>query len=157
MASAAEIAASHHERWDGTGYPNRIKGEAIPLAGRIVAVADVFDALTTERPYKQAWTPERARAYLAENAGAHFDPRVVDAFLSRWSQVEGAISPMHSQDPCLRSGGEQEEPASLPVSSASDDERTQNPCRLGLSLAAERLAIRPSPQATIRIEALDGL
>jgi putative two-component system response regulator len=97
MRLAADIAASHHERWDGTGYPNRIAGEAIPLAGRIVAVADVFDALTTERPYKQAWSLEHARAYLAENAGAHFDPRVVDAFLSRWSQVESAVSPMRPQ------------------------------------------------------------
>jgi len=92
MRLAADIAASHHERWDGTGYPHRLKGEAIPLAGRVVAVADVFDELTTERPYKQAWSLERARSYLIENAGAHFDPRVINAFLDRWSQVEGALS-----------------------------------------------------------------
>lgn len=87
MRLAAEIAVSHHERWDGTGYPHRLSGEAIPLAGRIVAVADVFDALTTERPYKEAWSPERARAYLLESVGAHFDPSVVSAFLSRWDDV----------------------------------------------------------------------
>ena len=88
MRLAAEIAGSHHERWDGAGYPYGLKGEAIPLAGRIVAVADVFDALTTARPYKQAWSPERARAHLQENAGSHFDPRIVEVFLSRWSAVQ---------------------------------------------------------------------
>jgi putative two-component system response regulator len=85
---AAEIAGSHHERWDGTGYPRRLKGEAIPLSGRIVAVADVFDALTSERPYKKAWPLPEARAHLAANAGSHFDPACVEAFLSRWSDVE---------------------------------------------------------------------
>ena len=91
MRLAAEIAVSHHERWDGTGYPHQLAGEAIPLSGRIVAVADVFDALTTERPYKSAWSPERARDHVAENAGAHFDPRVVAAFLSRWDQIEAFL------------------------------------------------------------------
>ncbi|GJD80496.1 HD-GYP domain-containing protein [Methylobacterium gregans] len=94
MRLAAEIAASHHERWDGEGYPHRLAGEAIPMSGRIVAVADVFDALTTERPYKQAWPLERARQHLIENAGAHFDPAVVTAFLSRWPQIEATL---HSQ------------------------------------------------------------
>ena len=92
MQLAAEIAASHHERWDGAGYPYGLSGEGIPLPGRIVAVADVFDALTTERPYKQAWPRERARDHLVASAGAHFDPRVVEAFLSRWPQVEAAMS-----------------------------------------------------------------
>ncbi|MGU3667242.1 HD-GYP domain-containing protein [Methylobacterium sp. A49B] len=85
---AAEIAESHHERWDGTGYPRGLKGAAIPLPGRIVAVADVFDALVSERPYKQAWPLERARAFVAEQAGLHFDPRCVEAFLAGWSEVE---------------------------------------------------------------------
>jgi putative two-component system response regulator len=85
---AAEIAVSHHERWDGAGYPRGLKGEAIPLAGRIVAVADVFDALVTERPYKTAWPLDRARAFVAEQAGLHFDPRCVDAFLAGWDDVE---------------------------------------------------------------------
>ena len=84
---AAEIAYSHHERFDGTGYPNGLKGEAIPLAGRIVAVADVFDALTSVRPYKQAWTLDAARAFLVENSGTHFDPACVEALLRRWPDV----------------------------------------------------------------------
>lgn len=84
---AAEIAYSHHERYDGTGYPNGLKGEAIPLAGRIVAVADVFDALTNVRPYKQAWTLEAAKAFLVENSGTHFDPKCVEALLKRWPAV----------------------------------------------------------------------
>ena len=84
---AAEIAASHHERWDGTGYPNRLAGEAIPLSGRIVAVADVFDALTSRRTYKKAWPPDEAKAYLAANAGSHFDPACVEAFLARWPEI----------------------------------------------------------------------
>lgn len=84
---AAEIAYSHHERFDGTGYPNGLKGEAIPLAGRIVAVADVFDALTNVRPYKQAWTLDAARHFLLENSGTHFDPLCVDALMRRWPAV----------------------------------------------------------------------
>ncbi|MES2296453.1 MAG: HD domain-containing phosphohydrolase [Pseudomonadota bacterium] len=84
---AAEIAYSHHERFDGSGYPQGLKGEAIPLVGRIVAVADVFDALTSVRPYKKAWTIEDARAYLLENRASHFDPRCVDALLRRWDDV----------------------------------------------------------------------
>jgi putative two-component system response regulator len=84
---AAEIAYSHHERFDGTGYPNSLRGEAIPLAGRIVAVADVFDALTNVRPYKQAWTLDAARDFLLENSGSHFDPACVNALLKRWPEV----------------------------------------------------------------------
>lgn len=87
---AAEIAESHHERWDGSGYPRGLKGEAIPLSGRIVAVADVFDALVSERPYKQAWSLESARAHITEQAGQHFDPRCVEAFLAGWTDVEQA-------------------------------------------------------------------
>ena len=84
---AAEIAYSHHERYDGSGYPNGLKGEAIPLVGRIVAVADVFDALTSVRPYKTAWTLDEARAFLLENSGTHFDPQCVDALLRCWPAV----------------------------------------------------------------------
>ena len=84
---AASIAASHHERWDGTGYPRGLAGEAIPVEGRIVAVADVFDALTTERPYKRAWPLAQARAFLEQHAGAHFDPACVAAFTRRWPAV----------------------------------------------------------------------
>lgn len=83
----AEIALSHHERWDGGGYPYGLKGEAIPLSGRIVAVADVFDALTSARCYKIPWTLEAARVYLENAKGSHFDPRCVDALLSRWDEA----------------------------------------------------------------------
>jgi len=79
---ARTIALTHHEKWDGSGYPNRLSGEAIPLKGRIAAIADVFDALTSERPYKKAWPVEEAVANLKENAGSHFDPALVDVFLS---------------------------------------------------------------------------
>ncbi len=71
---------THHERWDGTGYLDGLAGEAIPVAGRIVAVADVFDALTHDRPYKRAWALEDAVAEIERLSGQHFDPRVVDAF-----------------------------------------------------------------------------
>jgi len=82
LQMAAVIAGTHHERWDGRGYPKGLTGEAIPLVGRIVAVADVFDALTHDRPYKPAWTVERAIAEIGGGAGTQFDPRVVTAFLA---------------------------------------------------------------------------
>ena len=81
MRLAARIALSHHEKWDGSGYPNGLQGEAIPLEGRIVAVADVFDALTSSRPYKKAWTVEQAAAYIQEQAGSHFDPTYATLFV----------------------------------------------------------------------------
>lgn len=77
---AAEIARSHHERYDGAGYPDGLAGEEIPLAARIVAVVDVFDALISRRPYKQAWSDADAMRLIREKAGTHFDPAVVDAF-----------------------------------------------------------------------------
>lgn len=84
---ASQIALTHHERWDGQGYPQGLAGEAIPLPGRIVAVADVFDALTSARVYKPAWPLERARRHIEENAGTHFDPACVSAFLARWDDI----------------------------------------------------------------------
>ena len=75
-----EIALSHHEKWNGTGYPQGLKKDNIPLAGRIVAIADVFDALTTKRPYKDPLPLEKAYAIINESRGSHFDPDVVDAF-----------------------------------------------------------------------------
>ncbi|MEE3660586.1 HD domain-containing phosphohydrolase [Brenneria sp. g21c3] len=81
MAMSREIALTHHEKWDGSGYPRGLSGEDIPLAGRIVAVADVFDALLSVRPYKPAWPREQAIDYIKSEAGAHFDPDVVGAFL----------------------------------------------------------------------------
>jgi putative two-component system response regulator len=79
---AQQVALTHHERWDGGGYPNGVAGEEIPIAGRIVAVADVFDALTHVRPYKAAWSRADAIAEITSHAGGQFDPRVVEAFLS---------------------------------------------------------------------------
>ncbi len=78
---AAEVALNHHEWWDGRGYPNGAAGEAIPLSGRIVGVADVFDALLSARPYKRAWTTAEAAQYIIDGCGAQFEPRIVDAFL----------------------------------------------------------------------------
>ncbi len=82
LRMAAVIAATHHERWDGRGYPGGLSGEAIPLVGRIVAVADVFDALTHARPYKAAWPLSRAIAEIKRGSGSQFDPRIVAAFLA---------------------------------------------------------------------------
>ncbi len=78
---ARRIALTHHEKWDGSGYPNGLKGEDIPIEGRIAAVCDVFDALTSWRPYKQAWSVEEAVSFMQENAGSHFDPQLVPLFL----------------------------------------------------------------------------
>ena len=82
ITMAERIAVAHHERWDGGGYPGGLAGEAIPLEARIVAVADFFDALTHDRPYRRAWTPDRVRDEIRRSAGAHFDPRVAATFLS---------------------------------------------------------------------------
>ena len=87
LQAAATIAVSHHEKFDGSGYPYATAGYAIPLFGRIVAVADVFDALTSERPYKKAWSLERSVDYLRDGKGGHFDPQCVDAFLACWDDV----------------------------------------------------------------------
>jgi len=83
----ALIALGHHEKYDGSGYPNGLVGDHIPLCARIVAIADVYDALTSIRPYKSAWTSERAYEYVAAQAGRHFDPRLVDAFAGAKKQV----------------------------------------------------------------------
>jgi putative two-component system response regulator len=82
MQMARDIALSHHERWDGSGYPERLAGFRIPEAARIVAIADVFDALTSTRPYKKPWSVADATAYLANNAGKHFDPTFTAHFLT---------------------------------------------------------------------------
>jgi len=87
MLAGAEIALTHHEKFDGSGYPRGLAGEDIPIFGRIVAVADVFDALTSERPYKRVWSLEDAALNLEEGRGKHFDPDCVDAFLGMWSEM----------------------------------------------------------------------
>ncbi|MCP1617312.1 putative two-component system response regulator [Pseudomonas sp. SLBN-26] len=84
---AQRIALTHHEKWDGSGYPNGLAGEDIPIEGRIVAIADVFDALTSERPYKQAWPVEEAVAFLREQSGQHFDPDLVELFIQQLPAV----------------------------------------------------------------------
>ncbi len=98
LQAAASIAISHHEKFDGSGYPYGTIGEAIPLFGRIVAVADVFDALTSERPYKKAWELDRAVDFLREGAGQHFDPACVDAFLARWGDVVAVRARFQDED-----------------------------------------------------------
>jgi putative two-component system response regulator len=91
LAVARDVALTHHEKWDGSGYPNGLRGDAIPLAGRIVAVADVFDALTSVRPYKKAWSVEQACGYLREQRGVHFDPQLVDLFLTQLPAIAGIM------------------------------------------------------------------
>jgi two-component system response regulator RpfG len=83
----ALIALGHHEKYDGSGYPNGLVGDHIPLCARIVTIADVYDALTSVRPYKEAWESERAFEYLLAQRGKHFDPRLVEAFLAAKEQV----------------------------------------------------------------------
>ena len=83
----ALIALGHHEKYDGSGYPNGLVGDHIPLCARVVAIADVYDALTSVRPYKSAWTSERAFEYVAAQAGRHFDPRLADAFAGLKKEV----------------------------------------------------------------------
>jgi putative two-component system response regulator len=81
------VALTHHERWDGTGYPNGLKGEEIPIEGRIVAVADVFDALTSVRPYKTAWSESDAIDLLIRERNKHFDPRLIDLFIEQLPEI----------------------------------------------------------------------
>lgn len=85
---AAVIARDHHERWDGSGYPNAIPGDAIAIEARITSVADFFDALTTERPYKEAWPVPKALDFLRDHRASQFDAALVDAFLRDPSQIE---------------------------------------------------------------------
>jgi putative two-component system response regulator len=83
LAMAYDVAVTHHEKWDGSGYPNGLKGEEIPLVGRIVAVADVFDALTSARPYKEAWPVEKAVEHMLAQRDKHFEGRLVDIFIKQ--------------------------------------------------------------------------
>ncbi|GAD80787.1 HD-GYP domain-containing protein [Vibrio ezurae] len=84
---AIDVAQNHHEKWDGTGYPNQVSGTDIPLVGRIAAIADVFDALTSERPYKKAWTVEKAIDLIRSEKGKHFDPTLVDLFIENLDAI----------------------------------------------------------------------
>ncbi|MBC3804003.1 HD domain-containing protein [Acetobacterium fimetarium] len=87
MKIAGIIALSHHERWDGSGYPNGIRGENINIFSRIVSIADVFDAISHERCYKEAWPLAAAKNYLLENRGIMFDPRITDLFIENWEEL----------------------------------------------------------------------
>jgi putative two-component system response regulator len=88
MTMAREIALSHHERWDGTGYPQGLAGLRIPEAARIVAITDVFDALTSQRPYKKPWSTGEALAFMRQNSGLHFDPTLLDQFVELVPEIE---------------------------------------------------------------------
>jgi putative two-component system response regulator len=90
LARATPVILHHHERWDGSGYPDGLAGEAIPLAARLVAVADVYDALTSERPYRAALPPDEARQHLRAQAGRTLDARAVAAFVSLAGDRVGA-------------------------------------------------------------------
>lgn len=92
LQMGAVIALGHHERYDGTGYPSRLRGYEIPLEARIVAVADVFDALTSVRPYKKAWSIQEAREYLNAERGKHFDPECIDVFNAQFDKILGIRS-----------------------------------------------------------------
>ena len=81
LDTAKEIAYTHHEKWDGSGYPNGLKGENIPISGRLMALADVYDALVSKRNYKEAFTHEYAKNIIIREKGTHFDPEIIDAFM----------------------------------------------------------------------------
>jgi putative two-component system response regulator len=88
IGMARRIALTHHEHWNGAGYPIGLRGEEIPLEGRIAAICDVYDALLSRRPYKDSWSAERVEAYLRSSAGHHFDPRLIDAFLALRGEMD---------------------------------------------------------------------
>ncbi|EHS51668.1 response regulator receiver modulated metal dependent phosphohydrolase [Rhizobium sp. PDO1-076] len=92
VRTAEKIAGGHHEKWDGSGYPNGLVGEAIPIEARIVAVADVFEALCSERSYKSAWAPQQALEYLRTESGKHFDPACIAAFERQWPAIEALMT-----------------------------------------------------------------
>jgi putative two-component system response regulator len=82
LRSALDIPYCHHEKWDGSGYPRGLKGDQIPLAARVFAIVDVWDALTSDRPYRKAWSEEETRQYIQEQSGIHFDPEMTRVFLN---------------------------------------------------------------------------
>jgi len=98
LQTAEAIALTHHERWDGSGYPNGLSGEAIPMTGRIMAVADVFDALTTWRSYKAVIEPEAALGLIETSSRTLFDPKLVSVFVDRFPDFKAVL---HSHDPKL--------------------------------------------------------
>jgi putative nucleotidyltransferase with HDIG domain len=93
LKPALNIPYFHHEKWDGTGYPLGLKGEQIPLEARIFALVDVWDALLSDRPYRNAWTPDQTIEYIRSQSGIHYDPRVVESFLDIVKQIEVRDTP----------------------------------------------------------------
>jgi putative two-component system response regulator len=102
---ATAIIGGHHEKWDGTGYPQGIAGDRIPIEARIVAVADVFDALCSERPYKQAWPVDEAYREIIACSGTHFDPACVAAFRRKWPAIRMLFDQTEPEDDRMRSSG----------------------------------------------------
>lgn len=98
LRPAIDAVRSHHEKWDGTGYPDGLKGKEIPLLARIIAVVDSFDAMTVDRPYRQAMSLEKARSLVIEGAGSAYDPEVVEAFCRAWNEVQSLIDKANSSD-----------------------------------------------------------
>ena len=92
LSMGAIIALGHHEKFDGTGYPNGLHGDDIPIVARVVAVADVFDALVSERPYKHAWPVQEGIDFLKAQRGKHFDPKCVDAFLGDPTRIDAIFT-----------------------------------------------------------------
>jgi putative nucleotidyltransferase with HDIG domain len=89
LRRALDIPYAHHERWAGEGYPRGLQGEMIPLPARIFAIVDVWDALTSDRPYRPAWSPDKTLEYVRAQSGRHFDPRIVEEFLREFARAEG--------------------------------------------------------------------
>ena len=87
LEQAKQMAHYHHEKWDGSGYPDHLTGENIPLSARVMAVADVFDALLSKRSYKEPFTFEKAKSIIIEGSGKHFDPKVVEAFVEAEEEI----------------------------------------------------------------------
>ncbi|TWI66165.1 putative two-component system response regulator [Pseudoduganella lurida] len=125
LALARNIALSHHEKWDGSGYPNGLAGEDIPIEGRICAIADVFDALTSERPYKKAWPVQEAVDLLVKQRGVQFDPRLVDLFVAqlpaicaikeKWAEVQSELKVGDTKSGEMKAGEEKAGEAKAPV------------------------------------------
>ncbi|TRX57289.1 two-component system response regulator [Thalassomonas sp. M1454] len=104
LSMAVEICLYHHEKFDGTGYPHQLKGEEIPLSARIVALADVYDALTSERPYKKSWSAEEAMEYIEQQSGKHFDPELVPAFKNCLTKIRQVMQDYGDQQEELTFG-----------------------------------------------------
>jgi len=105
LRPALDIPYCHHEKWDGTGYPRGLKGEGIPLAARIFAAVDIWDAVRSDRPYRPAWPDQQAREHLASLAGAHLDPKVATVFLELLASLEGASQAVSPAPTCRESTG----------------------------------------------------